>query len=339
MRLARRLGGRTGTRWLGLGLLLVAVLVLSLLALRTPGPAGAARPTSHRLLLVSGGSLSSGVGDAVLRRLRWTGRVVVHPDAGISRAIDPETPLPSAVRTDGVDVGDDVIAVQGGEVDELASPNAVLAGTYELLDWLIATKRPTAALVLGGPVPPALPASSGLVEVNEAMKAAARIRHVPYVDAIAAGWTVGDKRLVSGYAAALRAAVDAPPPSVQPSPARVGGGPRPLSTDLPFGDPTPSPQPSPDVVVGPPAPPFGPDTTPRGGYSPAAPRTSTSPAAASPRASAKPSPAPSIKPSPSATPKPSPVPSPVPSPRPTASPPPSPKPSPSPSPTRKHGRG
>jgi hypothetical protein len=193
-------------RDVGLAAMGVATLLLMVIALRTPQPpVSAGAHDAPHLLVVSGGSLRGTVVDAVAADLGWQARAVLRDGSGMTRAARRgDDPLGPALRQAGIPRDTDVIAIQGGEFDTGAATRTVTIGTVHLVDYAIAFKPPAARLVVIGPIPKGPATAVAYGRVNDLMREVAVGRHVPFVDAIAEGWSMDDVDLSVKLAAALR---------------------------------------------------------------------------------------------------------------------------------------
>lgn len=102
----------------------------------------------------------------------------------------------------------DHVVVQGGELDGRVDAETLERAVFHAVDLLRAKARPDTSLTLIGPMPERHPGGKDLVQVNEALRAAARDRRVHFVDAVGAGWTAGSPRLAQELPEALRTALD-----------------------------------------------------------------------------------------------------------------------------------
>ena len=193
---------------LGVALLVVAAGLVAARgdAAGAPPPVGAARTSA---IVLSGSSLSYPAARRTAAAMGWEARVFTAPGGGISRSsLDPTQSVTAVARRLLPATGPqpDVVVLQGGEADHVAPPATLQRAAEHLVDYVRAHAGPEAQLVLVGPIPGASVPDS-IRTVNDVLAGVAAQRDVPFVDAVALGWTAGDPALPDALAVELRRAL------------------------------------------------------------------------------------------------------------------------------------
>lgn len=198
------------SRWIVPAALALALLSAAGFGIRAQAVDAPAPDGSVRAILLSGSSLSHADAQRTVAELGWQAEVYTLPGAGISRsALDPGGSITKIAREVlPAEVAPDVVVIQGGEADHLASVEVVERATQHLIDYVRAHAGPQATVVLVGPIPGGtVPASTRAV--NDMLSAVAQQRGVAFVDAVAQGWQARSPALSRVLADALEVALAA----------------------------------------------------------------------------------------------------------------------------------
>ena len=196
---------RRGMRLLVPALAALALAAAVLLAL-DDDPAAAGRPTAAAgttSLWLTGSSLSYADAQEAAGALGWQAGSYSLPGVGISRgAHDPDATLLSSAQRLLAGQTPDVVVLQGGEADHVATAEPLRAAAVRLIEHVRASTDPGTRVVLVGPIPgPNVPES--LRRVNDVLAQVAQQQGVTYVDALGQGWRAGDPAVPAQLAAAL----------------------------------------------------------------------------------------------------------------------------------------
>lgn len=197
------------SRWIVPAAITLAVLAAAGFGLRAQAvDAPRARDGSVHALMLSGSSLSHAEAQRTAEELGWQADVYTLPGAGISRsAHDPSGSITKTARAVlPAPTAPDVVVIQGGEADHVASAEVLERATQHLIDYVRVHAGPQATVVLVGPIPGGtVPASTRAV--NDVLSAVAQQRGIVYLDAVAAGWQARSPSLPTALADAIESAL------------------------------------------------------------------------------------------------------------------------------------